>query len=182
MNNEPNDQEFETLRKLLELKRHEVPPPGYFEDFSSGVIAKIEAEDARPATAWWRRLIPGIDTSPVMLGAYGVIVGSLVIAGVQLTRTGSPDGELDGAPQLSSSEPMQPVASPDSVLPEAALVPESMPVVAGKTDAQGAGGTVVKTIGNEAEHVARTAPTGLFDPPSIHKTSRVERVSFPVNQ
>jgi len=178
MNDEPKDQEFEKLRQLLELKRHEVPPPGYFEDFSAGVIARIEAEDARPAPSWWRRLLPGIDTSPVMLGAYGVIVGSLVIAGVQLLPSGTAPQGSEGGPQLSATETAQPAATPEAATD---LIPETRPVVAdlGVDQPETA---PLKTLGNEAEHVARSAPTGMFDPPSIHNTSRVERVSFPANQ
>lgn len=178
MNDEPKDQEFKKLRQLVELKRHEVPPPGYFEDFSAGVIARIEAEDARPAPSWWRRLLPGIDTSPVMLGAYGVIVGSLVIAGVQLLPSGTAPQGSEGGPQLSATETAQPAATPEAATD---LIPETRPVVAdlGVDQPETA---PLKTLGNEAEHVARSAPTGMFDPPSIHTTSRVERVSFPANQ
>ena len=41
MNPAPHDFEFQDLQRLLRLKRHEQPPPGYFEGFSSKVIAEI---------------------------------------------------------------------------------------------------------------------------------------------
>lgn len=32
---------FKELKGLLKLKRHEIPPPGYFNQFSSGVISRL---------------------------------------------------------------------------------------------------------------------------------------------
>ena len=150
---ESPEENFEELRKLLELKRHETPPPGYFEGFSSNLIARIEAEDARPTPAWWQRFFPSLDASPLMVGAYGVIVASLVIAGVQLAgQAGSPE-ELAPNPGLAGTEPV-------------GLEVES--------------NAMIVTASDEAEGVARTAPTGMFNPPSIHGTSTPQRVSFPV--
>lgn len=170
---EPPEENFEQLKKLLKLKRHETPPPGYFEDFSSNLIARIEAEDARPAPAGWRRFFAGLDTSPIMVGAYGVIVASLVIVGVQMAgRAGSPD-DITSDPSFAGTKPgasMGLAASPESIQPAAET--DAMIVVGPRPGMIGAG-----------EELARTSPTGMFNPPSIYGgTSSPQRVSFPVER
>lgn len=170
---EPPEENFEQLRKLLELKRRETPPPGYFEDFSSNLIARIQAEDDRPAAVWWRRFFPGFDTSPIMVGAYGVIVASLVIVGVQMAgRAGNPDGKASD-PALAGTNPGKPIGlavSPASIQPAAAT--DALIVAEPQLG-----------VASADEDLARSAPTGLFNPPSLYGgTSSPQRVSFPVNQ
>jgi len=87
MNQAP--EEFEALRKLLKLKRYEQPPPGYFNSFSSQVMARLEVEkhsravDLLSAEApWARRLVRMLETNPFFAGAFGVAVCSLLIFGI----------------------------------------------------------------------------------------------------
>lgn len=67
-----NDNNFDALRRLLALKRHEVPPPGYFEDFSSRVIARIRAGEAAEPMPWILRFLQAFEAKP----AYPVALAS----------------------------------------------------------------------------------------------------------
>jgi hypothetical protein len=67
-----NENNFETLRQLLALKRHEIPPPGYFEDFSSGVIARIRASETAQKMPWLLRFLQMFESRP----AYPVALAS----------------------------------------------------------------------------------------------------------
>ncbi len=75
---------FESLRRLLALKRHEQPPPGYFQNFSSRVIARIEAgetgEESRGVRTWLQWMWAPIEQRPVFAGAFGAAVCALLIA------------------------------------------------------------------------------------------------------
>ncbi|HWX23286.1 MAG TPA: hypothetical protein VN578_25565 [Candidatus Binatia bacterium] len=81
---------FQQLRRLLALKRHEQPPPGFFNDFSSQVIARIQAEE-RLAEAtvlerllaeapWLQRIWGLLESKPVLVGAAGATFCGLMLA------------------------------------------------------------------------------------------------------
>lgn len=88
------------LQRLLALKRHEQPPPGYFENFSAQVLARIEAgEQAAPDTfwewlsleaSWLQRLWVALETKPVFAGALGAGVCGLLLAGVLYSQSVEP--------------------------------------------------------------------------------------------
>ena len=79
----PDSEQFEQLRKLLSLKRHEQPPPGYFHAFSGEVVARIKAGDqGENGPAWLRKLWSLFETKPMLTGAFGAAVCALVISGV----------------------------------------------------------------------------------------------------
>ena len=91
-------QDFEPLRRLLALKRHEVPPPGYFNGFSKQVIARIQAGE-RPETQgfverllgeapWLQRLWAALEAKPVVAGACTVAACALLVGGVVYSGTG----------------------------------------------------------------------------------------------
>jgi hypothetical protein len=83
---------FEKLRRLLAIKRHEQPPPGYFNGFSRQVIARIQAGETENAGSFFQRLMGrapwlqslwrGFEAKPIVAGAFGVGVCSLLVVGL----------------------------------------------------------------------------------------------------
>jgi len=83
-----NENNFESLRRLLALKRHETPPPGYFDNFSAEVTARIRAGDAgRMESAsrqlpWLFRLLSAFEAKPAFSGAFASVLCMLLIFGI----------------------------------------------------------------------------------------------------
>jgi hypothetical protein len=81
-----HENNFESLRRLLVLKRHEIPPPGYFHNFSGSVIQGIrEGRYARPATIhgrlfaqapWLEKVFQLFEAKPVFASGF---VGALCL-------------------------------------------------------------------------------------------------------
>ncbi len=92
----PEQEEFAELHRLLALKRHEQPPPGYFIYFSGQVIARIRAgerleeESLLHRVPWLERLWIALETKPVFAGAFGIAVCSLLVSGIIYTERAEP--------------------------------------------------------------------------------------------
>jgi hypothetical protein len=89
---------FDSLRRLMTLKRHEVPPPGYFNGFSAQIISRIEAgELGEPESiigrwlenvSWLQRLRSMLEAQPMFAGAFGAVACALLISGILFTENG----------------------------------------------------------------------------------------------
>lgn len=77
------------IQRLLALKRHEVPPPGYFNHFSDKVLSRIEAETVLQRTSVWRRLRNMLDPNPWIACAYGLALAGILSWGLLQTPTTS---------------------------------------------------------------------------------------------
>ena len=53
----PSPDQFKPLLRLLACKRHEQPPPGYFDSFSRKVMARLEADDRSEHSTWWEWIV-----------------------------------------------------------------------------------------------------------------------------
>jgi hypothetical protein len=87
---------FESLRRLLVLKRHETPPPGYFNNFSRQVIARIRAGEAEASASlpnhvfgsmpWFIRLLQSLESKPVFAGGFATALCGLLLFGAVMAR------------------------------------------------------------------------------------------------
>lgn len=83
------EQNFEHLKKLLRLKQHEVPPPGYFNNFSGQVVARIRAGEAAKAqsfaerlegnSSWLANILRIFDAKPGMIGGFATSMCLLLL-------------------------------------------------------------------------------------------------------
>src|ERR1035438_7561284 len=86
MNESENN--FESLRRLLALKRHETPPPGYFNHFPGEVMARIRAGDAGGAESVSRQLprlfqlLSAFEAKPAFAGAFAFSLCLLLVFGI----------------------------------------------------------------------------------------------------
>jgi len=111
MSMSPVPDDFEQLRRLLALKKHEQPPPGYFHGFSRHVIVRIKAgevgEEAQASFLsfdvgpFFQRIWATLDARPVLAGAFGVAVCGFFVVGALLSENGAVT-EISSVPQRLS--------------------------------------------------------------------------------
>lgn len=101
----PDYHNFDSLRRLLKLKRHEVPPPGYFDRFSRDVMARIKAGESGVSfeLPWWARFFALFDVKPVFAGAFGMGVCALLVSGVIASE--DRQTALSGVPAVAGNAP-----------------------------------------------------------------------------
>jgi len=144
MSMKPDSEHFEELRRLLRLKRYEVPPPGYFDGFSRQVIARIQAGESGDApsvfeqlfgsSSWLSRLRASFGAKPILAGAFGIAVCSVLIAGVAYSDRDIPAA----APSRPDQSGFAQIAPSIGLENQAAVVPASvganvLPATQGRT-------------------------------------------------
>ena len=83
---------FESLRRLLALKKYEQPPPGYFDRFSQQIIARIRIEGVTRETgflqwfssplAWLQSAWDALENRPALAGVFGFAVCGVLAGGL----------------------------------------------------------------------------------------------------
>ena len=129
MSMKPEQENFDQLCRLLKLKRYEQPPPRYFNDFSSRVIARVRAgeaggrEAALDGGSWLVRLWSLIEAKPMLPGAIGVAICAVLVFGAVLTE---PAPNLPGS-EFIQAQPAAPAHDPIFALSQSQGEPRSLP-------------------------------------------------------
>jgi hypothetical protein len=126
-----NENNFDALRQLLKLKRHETPPPGYFDNFSSQVIVGIRAGKTQASRTaderyfseapWLLKFLQLFELKPAFAGAFASALVLLLAFGI--VYSDRPDATSQ--PILQNSEP--------SAVSFAAVTPSAVPPPADNT-------------------------------------------------
>ena len=87
-----NENNFTTLKQLFKLKQHEIPPPGYFHNFSGQIISRIRAGEAggqqtfteqlQSTAPWLVNFLQIFETKPGMIGAFATSLCLLLVGAV----------------------------------------------------------------------------------------------------
>lgn len=86
-------QNFDRLRQALALKRHETPPPRYFNELPGKILSRLD----EPEASFWTRLGELFGQRPMFATGAGVAAGCALLAGLgfmvlqETTPTGTAD-------------------------------------------------------------------------------------------
>jgi len=159
------EQNFEELKKLLTIKRHEVPPPGYFNHFSGQVISRIRAGEAggsqtfmerlQAEAPWLANFFRVFETRPGLIGGMAASLCLLLVLSVIFADR--PDATSKNL--LAVSEP-----SPVSGGPVAAMA--ETPLLAASADSSGivASTNPVTSLQPTATLFGQAGASPLFQP------------------
>ncbi len=121
MNMNENENNFDSLRRLLKLKRQENPPPGYFNNFSSRVTARIRAEAATgKGTAerlaveapWLMKFLQFFEAKPAFAGGFALALCLLLLGGIVFADRSDVE---QSSPVFVDATPSAVIAAPTSV-------------------------------------------------------------------
>ena len=89
---ENENENFDQLKKLLALKKHELPPPGYFNKLPGEVVSRIRADRAgnnmdamsklNAEAPWLMRFWQSLEGKPLFAGAFGAAICALALGAI----------------------------------------------------------------------------------------------------
>jgi|SRR5581483_659387 len=79
----PEQENFEALRKLMALKKHETPPPGYFDHLPRRISTRLHSKEGAPT--FWESLANRFRVSPSL--AYGFSLSACGVLAISIIHT-----------------------------------------------------------------------------------------------
>ncbi|HTH46678.1 MAG TPA: hypothetical protein VMB21_04140 [Candidatus Limnocylindria bacterium] len=159
---EPSE-DFSEIRRVLAWKRHETPPPGYFNNFSAKIIARIEADESAGRLPWWQHLLAPLNWQRGLLGANILICAGAGIVGVAAYNAVSPATEDENVALTGAPASMLPPDSRAAV--HAGFLPDGRNGD-GALSLAGFGGSIpATTFQGTNDH---TPPASLFSLPAMN--------------
>ncbi len=71
--------QFQSLQRLLALKRYEQPPPGYFERLQQQISTRIQHLEKKPEPSFWERVVLRVLHRPQVAYGFGLAAcGTLI--------------------------------------------------------------------------------------------------------
>ncbi|MDB6055760.1 MAG: hypothetical protein JWN25_3283 [Verrucomicrobiales bacterium] len=143
------DQQFTSLKAIMALKKHEQPPPGFFNRLPGNIISQIQKENSARKT--WVEKLQDFLVRPAIALSFGMAAFGGVIAGVLygFQNAGSPQASIPLANGSFAS------SFPRSAMPQSGLSAFS-----------------VLAVGGSNSMFSSESPSGLFN------NSRVQPVKF----
>lgn len=105
-----SDDETQRLLRLLALKRHEVPPPGFFDRLPARVLVNIRAGTEMPDRPWWERVLDLVRHEPMVAGSYAALGVGAALFGVSVFQMALDPEVPAGATLQGLLTPTQPVS------------------------------------------------------------------------
>lgn len=90
--------ERDEVQRLIALKRHETPPPGYYRDFARGVRRRIESEQGARQSHGWQTLWSGFTQWPRWKSANALIGTGLALLALTAVFTRPASGPQAPSP------------------------------------------------------------------------------------
>jgi len=116
---ENENENFDKLTKLLTLKRHELPPPGYFNKLPGEVVSRIRAERAsqnmdvmsklNAEAPWLMKFWGAVAGKPIFAVSFGTAICALILSAIFFAEKPPDQSPLAGS-RNAASVPM--VAGP----------------------------------------------------------------------
>jgi len=98
-----NDENFDKLRVALSLKKHETPPPGYFNRLPGKILARIEASELASQSTWWDWVVERFDARPLLACAYGFTISGLLLMGFRVSQLLQADAKAETTPSFGGT-------------------------------------------------------------------------------